>query len=332
MAHDKNETSAKKEYRYDPTYNVKPGLDAMTICVLGSANLDIVLKVETLPLPGETVTATLAGDYLGGKGANQAIAAARMGVATALVGATGEDEAGAWMRRYLADSGVDIRNLARLSGHPSGRAYIMVSAAGENSILVVGGANLAMTADDAPDVAALEARVFVSQLETPIAVIAKTFSHPSAEAGVRILNAAPALPEGRALFDLVDILIVNETELMSYAGLATTDISPATLAEAGGRLIERPGQTVVVTLGAAGAALVRGDGVRLIPGHAAPVVDTTGAGDCFCGVLAAELDRGSSVEDAVAFANAAAAVSVTRLGAAASSPTRAEVEAFLTRH
>jgi ribokinase len=291
-----------------------------------------VLQVEALPRPGQTVTAGVISTHMGGKGANQAIAAARMGARTALVGATGDDEAGAWMRRYLSDCGVDIEHLESLPHHPSGRAYITLAASGENSIVVVGGANLALTADHVPDLSALNAHVFLSQLETPVAVVAGMFADPRAEAGVRILNAAPALPEGRVLFDLADILVVNETELMSYAGLAPAEGVTDRLAEAGASLIARPGQVVVVTLGAAGAAIVQCDGLRLIPGRPAPVIDTTGAGDCFCGVLAAELDRGAKLEAAVAFANAAAAVSVTRLGAAASAPTRAEVEAFLTRH
>jgi ribokinase len=301
----------------------------MAICVLGSANLDTVLRVDALPRPGETVPALDVSDHLGGKGANQAAAAARMGARTAFLGATGADAAGDWLRERLFETGVDVSGLGKLTDQPSGRAYITLSRSGENAIVVVGGANLAFSPDRLPYDALASYSVFLSQLETPMSAIAALFSHPRAGGGVRILNAAPALPEGRALFPLADVIVVNEIELMAYAGLHNVEAVATDLERAARSLIQRQDQAVVVTLGQAGAAVVRSQSFDHAPGCAVQPLDTTGAGDCFCGVLAAELDRGAELVAAAGFANAAAALSVTRLGAAASAPTRAEVDAFL---
>ena len=300
----------------------------MSICVLGSVNQDILLRVGALPKPGETVQALGVSTHLGGKGANQAVAAARMGGAVALIGATGEDEAAQWMRARLGETGVDITRLAKIDGAPSGQAYVMVSDDGENSIIVVGGANLALTGRHAPDAVFAGHGVVVSQLETPVDLIEAVYSRLDGAGAIRILNAAPALADGARLFPHVDILIINETELAAYADLAGAGPSDDPV-ERARSLIGRPEQAIVVTLGGTGVAIVQDHGATRIPGHRVKVVDTTGAGDCFCGVLAAELARGASLEAATRFANAAAALAVTRLGAASSSPTREDVAAFL---
>lgn len=301
----------------------------MTVCVLGSVNLDTVLRVDRLPLPGETLAATSSARHLGGKGANQAVSASRMGAKTLFVGAVGQDSAGARLRQSLIAEGVDVTHLNELVGQATGRAYITLDSSGQNSIVVAGGANGAFCPDDLPVSAARTANVLLSQLETPIDAIARLFSAPRPLGSIRILNAAPALPEGRALFDLVDILIVNETELMTYTGLGSPKDAVAQLEDAARSLVSRPDQIVIVTLGSVGAAIVSSTGVRMVAGRSVNPIDTTGAGDCFCGVLAAELDRGADLETAVEVANAAAALSVTRPGAAGSSPLAQEVEAFL---
>jgi ribokinase len=300
----------------------------MSICVLGSANQDLVLRVAELPKPGETVTAQSTSAHLGGKGANQAVAAARMGAQVTFIGATGTDEAARWLRERLTEAKVDITYLAALEGTPSGQAYVMLSDRGENAIVVVGGANLAVRPDELSEAAMKGHRVYLSQLETPPTVICALFSHPDAVSGIRVLNAAPALPEGRSLFHMADILIVNETELAAYAGIADIGQGPGDQIDAARSLIKRPNQSVVITLGAAGVAIVSEDDVTRTPGRRVEVVDTTGAGDCFCGVLAAELARGVPLEAAAWFANGAAALAVTRLGASTSAPTRLEVEAY----
>ena len=193
-------------------------------------------------------------------------------------------------------------------------------------IVVIGGANAALTAADVANADLTGRTVFLSQLETPAPVVEALFAGRAARKGVKILNAAPAVEAGRALFPLVDIVVINQGELVHYAGAA----EPATPADAiliARRLISRPDQTIIVTLGAAGALAVTPGGHGLAEGWPADVVDTTGAGDCFCGVLAAALSEGCSLTDALGWANVAAAISTERAGAAVSSTLRPEAEA-----
>ncbi len=294
----------------------------MSVCVLGSINRDIVCQVAELPAPGETVAALGLQQFAGGKGANQAVASARWGAPTRLLGAVGHDEAGDALLTHLAEAGVDIAAVARLADQPTGQAYIFVSAAGENMIVVVGGANRAVAAADIEALGLVGHRIFLAQLETPVAAIAALFSTAAARAGARILNAAPALPEGAALFALTDILVVNETELARYAGQDPDTVRAAR------RLITRPDQSVIVTLGAAGALAVSAEAPIEVSGRPAKVVDTTGAGDCFCGILAAALSEGADLARAMALANAAASLSTERPGAAVAATLRTDVEAL----
>jgi ribokinase len=300
----------------------------MSVCVLGSVILDNVLRAPRLPRHGETAVAHAVSRHLGGKGANQAVAALRAGETVTFIGAVGSDEASDWLRKRLAEAGVDTAHLAAVEGAVAGQGYVTLSDDGENSIVIVPGANQAITAAHLSEAAIAGHAVYLTQLETPVAVSAALFSRPDARAGIRILNAAPAVPEGRRLFPLVDVLVVNETELADFAGLSAQPATAADFAGAARTLIERPDQAVVVTLGEAGAIVVRPSGFTSIPGRKVTVVDTTGAGDCFCGVLAAEMAAGASVEDAARVANGAAALAVTRLGAS-SMPTRSDFEALL---
>lgn len=299
----------------------------MSVCVLGSVILDNVLRVTTLPRPGETAVAHATSRHLGGKGANQAVAVARAGEAVTFIGAVGRDDDSLWMGEQLTGRGVDVTHLAVIESAPAGQGYVTLSDAGENSIVIVPGANRALTPANLTEAAIAGHAVYLAQLEVPFDVVATLFSHPDAMAGIRILNAAPAAPEGRRLFQLADVLVVNEIELADFAGLPAVSVNSPDLVAAARALIEMPDQTVVVTLGASGAVVVREGRVTPIPGRQVDVVDTTGAGDCFCGVLAAEMAGGALHEDAAKIANAAAALSVTRLGAS-SVPSRAEFEAF----
>jgi ribokinase len=301
----------------------------MSVCVLGSLNLDIVCSVAGLPRPGETVMGRSVDRIPGGKGANQAVAAARCGAPTRLIGAVGCDEAAETMLAAMADAGVDTAGVARLADHPTGQAFIWVSDAGENSIVVAGGANLAVSPAMLDVAPALAGQVLLAQLETPVAAIEALFA--AAPSGcLRLLNAAPAVPEGRRLFPLVDILIVNETELAVYAGVPVMVDDLDAVAGAARRLISRPGQTVVVTLGKAGALAVDADAHKIVVGRPARVVDTTGAGDCFCGVLAARLAEGTEFAEALQWANTAAALSTERPGATPSMPSLAEIATALS--
>jgi ribokinase len=293
----------------------------MSVCVLGSINLDIVCRVAELPRPGETIMALDVRRFPGGKGANQAVASARWGAQTAMIGAVGRDEAGEELLEHLSFAGVDTSGIQRLADAPTGTAHINVSATGENMIVVVSGANRAVSPEQIISHELQTHRVVLAQLETPVEAIAALFAE--AEGATKILNAAPALDEAKGLFPLADILVVNQSELGRYAGERHSDV--ATTAR---NLISRPDQTVIVTLGARGAMAVDAHEAISVKGHPVDVVDTTGAGDCFCGILAACLDEGLGLPEALLRANRAAAVSTCRPGAAVSATLRAEVEAL----
>ncbi len=294
--------------------------------MLGSINQDVVAFVEKLPLPGETVVARDFAHFPGGKGANQAVAAARMGAGTLMIGAVGADEPGSWMRAFLQENGVDTEMVGINSRQPTGQAFINVSATGENAIVIVPGANAGLTPADIRFERLTGCGIFLAQLECPVETIKSFFSSDAARRGTTILNAAPALPEGAGLFPLVDILILNESELAAYAGLPEPPDDVETAIEGAGNLVGREGQAVIVTLGEKGAVVVTGEQGDLIPGRQANVMDTTGAGDCFCGTLAVALADGYTLNEAVRFAVTAASISVERSVAATSMPARAEVE------
>jgi ribokinase len=301
----------------------------MTVFVLGSINLDAVARVDDLPRPGETVAGTSLALFLGGKGANQAVAAARMGVATRLMGAVGGDDSGLSLKAKLAGYGVQVADVMELESVPTGQAHVWVANNAENMIVVTAGANAMVTAAHVAATAIEGQRVLLCQLETPATAIESLFRLGAAKGALRVLNAAPALPQGAALFPLTDILIVNQTELASYAKL---DREPSRLEEvsvAARKLMSRPDQTIIVTLGSTGVAAVRRDEAFLVEGKKVKAIDTVGAGDCFCGSLCAALAGGMDLREAVELANAAAALSVQKAGAAPSMPSRREVEAFL---
>ena len=301
----------------------------MTVFVLGSINLDAVARVDDLPRPGETVAGTSLQLFLGGKGANQAVAAARMGAPTRLMGAVGGDYSGKSLKAKLAGYGVQVADVMELDGAPTGQAHVWVANNAENMIVVTAGANALVTPQHVAATPIEGQRVLLCQLETPPTAIEALFRAGAAKGALRVLNAAPALPQGAALFPLTDILILNQTELATYAKL---DREPARLEEvsiAARKLMSRPDQTIIVTLGSAGVAAVRRDEAFLVEGKKVKAIDTVGAGDCFCGSLAAGLASGMDLREAVELANAAAALSVQKAGAAPSMPSRREVEAFL---
>ncbi|MBW3623210.1 MAG: ribokinase [Armatimonadetes bacterium] len=294
------------------------------IVVVGSANTDLIVKVPAIPAPGETV---LGGDMArapGGKGANQAVAAARLGAEVAFIGCLGTDDLGDAYLAHLEREGMDLRFLRRAEDRPSGVALIFVGPDGENAIAVAPGANAALTtADvDAAEDAFHGADTVLLQLEVPLAAVQR-----AAELGRRhglrvILNPAPSpttpLPE--MLLSMTDVLTPNRHEAQALSGTAE---APASAAK---RLRGAGVGAVVMTLGPEGAWLLSQEGERRVPGRRVPAVDATGAGDCFNGALAVALSEGRSLEEAVRWATVAASISVTRLGAQPSLPTRAEVE------
>ena len=301
-----------------------PGSDATVatgVLVAGSANLDFVVRAPRIPARGETVLGHGFANHPGGKGANQAIAAARAGGAsTRLLLGLGDDPYAAPLEASLRAAGVAL-HIVRDPVRPTGTAFICVDDAAENAITVAPGANLALAPEHLP---ALDGTaVLLLQLETPLASVA-AYARAARKAGVRVaLNAAPAQALPPELLGAVDLLIVNDGELAALSGiLGDCDAALAALGSSGVA-------TVVVTLGAAGAlALDRGHRLRVPAFRVAPV-DTTGAGDTFCGVLVAALAQRTPLAAALREASAAAALACTRAGAQTSIPTRAEVLALL---
>jgi len=277
-----------------------------SVVVLGSINVDLLLSVERLPKAGETVLGSGVDRQLGGKGANQAVAAARAGAPCVLIAAVGADEDGGRMIAALAEAGVDVSQVSRVAA-PTGLAVVATSSA-NNQIIVIAGANAELDATQVDAVAVAPGDVCLTQLESPIALVERFLRRAKAAGATTMLNPSPAHEAARALLPLVDVLLVNEHERDLLAPLAL-----------------RPDQTLVVTLGEHGVSLARGGETRTVPGRKAEVVDTTGAGDCFAGYLAAALARGADLMDGLAEANAAAALSVQSKGAAPSMPQRADV-------
>jgi len=290
---------------------------AGTVLVAGSANLDFVVRASHVPAPGETVLGRDFATFPGGKGANQAVACARAGGAyTRMLLALGDDPFGAVLDRALAEAGVE-RHVIRAPDVASGTAFICLSDDAENAITVAPGANAALRPHHLPSLRGVSHLLL--QLETPLETVA-SFAHIAHAAGVKVmLNAAPATALPAGLLEDVDLLVANEGELATLAG-------PGTLGEQLARLAV---PCVVVTLGARGCVARRGAELFLQPAFPVDAVDTTAAGDTFCGALAARLAQHASLADALRFASAASALACTRLGAQASVPTRAEVDAWL---
>ena len=299
----------------------------MSVVVIGSINRDLVCEVEALPRPGETVSAHRLRELPGGKGANQAVAAARMGVRVAMIGRTGADAGGTRLRETLVADGVVVDGIGVDPALPTGTAYIAIDRNGENQIIVDAGANAALGSDMIARNVFAGARVVLTQLETPVAAASRAFALAREVGALSMLNTAPALPKGVALFAAADVIVFNQIELAHYLGMDTVPTDP-TEALAARRLLTRDDQSAVVTLGAAGAVLVTRTASHFAPGFRVAAVDTTGAGDCFCGALAALLAEGMALADALPLANAAAALCVQQLGAAPAMPMRAAVEAM----
>lgn len=299
------------------------------VVVVGSANADLVLDIDHRPAPGETVIGSDVVTTPGGKGANQAVAAGKVGGAVAFVGCVGGDDHGALLRESLTSAGVDLTDLRTVDA-PTGTATIMVTPDGENSIIVAPGANRhvtpAMLEETRPSWGA--APVVVLQLEIPLESVALV---ASGARGRVVVNAAPAAPLPAEVLAAADPLVVNESEAAFLLEGAGSAADAADDAGATARALLRLGpRSVVLTLGAAGAVVAEagtddGAGVVRVPAVRVEAVDTTGAGDSFVGALAVELAAGTGLERAVELATRVAAVTVTRRGAQTSFPTLDEL-------
>jgi ribokinase len=301
----------------------------MGVLVAGSINMDIVATAARFPAVGETVAGSDVRFFPGGKGANQAVAAVKSGAPTALIGRLGEDAFAAELKSFLAGQGVDLQHVVTTAGTSSGVALITVHAA-DNTIVVIPGANGLVTAADVGVPAIHAGDVLVSQFEIPLPAITAFFTRGRAAGARMILNPAPVVACDPALLDLVDILVLNETELGVLARAAVSEgDAPARVIEAARGLQRRRDQVICVTLGKRGAvALVNGETLT-IQGRAVAAIDTTGAGDCFVGALAARLSAGAPLRDALGYANIAASICVQRHGAGPSMPTADEVLAAI---
>jgi ribokinase len=290
----------------------------------------MIVQLPHLPKPGETVSGGAFSTAAGGKGANQAVAAARAGANVGLVARVGEDSFGEQAIAGFVGDGIDVSHVTRNPAAPSGVALIFVDDGGENCIAVAPGANATLTPEDvvAAEDLITGAEVVVMQLETPIETVGRAAAL-AREHGVRvILNPAPARQLSDEILGNVSILTPNESEAELLTGIQVSDDAGAE--EAARALSARGVDIVILTLGSRGAYVFESDSGELVPGFEVQAVDTTAAGDVFNGSLAVGLAEGKPLAEAVRFANAAAALSVTKLGAQPSAPTRSEIETFLS--
>lgn len=298
---------------------------APDVVVVGSANVDLVVTMANLPAPGETVLAHESRLLPGGKGSNQAIAAARLGRHVAMIGRTGRDTGGELLRSSLSREGIDLTGFLAVDDTPSGQALVLVDDAAENSIVVIPGANALVSAETVDAAAGLisAATVVVAQLEVPVAAIVAA---ARLSRGTFVLNAAPAQTLAPELLAEVDVLVVNQTEFAVVIG-GDADADPATLAE----LLRGEGlpRRIVITRGAAGARVWDGGTLTDVPAPRVKVVDTTGAGDTFVGALADALARGSQLLDAAQWAVHAASLATQALGATGGMPSADSVLAAI---
>lgn len=275
------------------------------VVVVGSCNLDLVSTTTHLPSPGETLRAVTYAEHAGGKGLNQAVACARMGARTAIIGCVGNDSAGTMLRELLNSEGIDTSQLITVDA-PTGRAFITVDASGENTIVIVAGAN-AQVGDTAITIPS--SKVLLAQLEIPLDVVTQVFIQ--AQGAIRVLNPAPATPLSHELLSLCDIAVPNETESATLGGTKA--------------LLQSGVTTVITTLGERGAEISNATSATLIAPYKVDAIDTVGAGDAFTGALCAELARGETIEHAARIASVAGALATTVRGAVPSLPTRADV-------
>jgi ribokinase len=299
------------------------------LVVIGSSNTDMIVQVPRIPLPGETILGGQFQTAPGGKGANQAVAAARAGAEVSLLACVGDDSFGREALAGFATDGIDCENVVIDPTAPSGVAQIFVAADGENSIGVASGANACLTPAHIERAAsAIEASsTILLQLEIPLETVVRAAEIGSAARCRVILNPAPAQALPAELYPLLDIISPNETEAELLTGIAVKDEGSAAAAAAS--LHDRGVDTVLITLGAAGVFVSTEASSEILPAHVVDVVDTTAAGDVFNGNLAAALCRDLQLEDALAYAQSAAALSVQCLGAQPSAPTRSAIDAFL---
>lgn len=303
------------------------------LCVLGSINIDHVMRVSYFPQAGETIIGKSYQLAYGGKGANQAVAAARLGADVQFIAAIGADQMGQTMKNAFAADGINTQGIITIEQQNTGLAMIQVADNGENNIAIHAGANAALGAEKviAQQSMITESAMLLTQLETPVDAILKAVTIAKQAGKTTLLNPAPAQALPSELLKQIDIITPNETETQILTGIAVHDEGSAAQAA---NILHRQGiNIVIITLGAKGAYLSQQNtNAEMITGFQVEAIDSTAAGDTFNGALATALLEGKDMRDAIRFAHAAAALSVTKLGAQNAIPYRQEVEEFLVRH
>ncbi|NMA60590.1 MAG: ribokinase [Firmicutes bacterium] len=300
------------------------------VLVIGSLNMDLVVHTPRVPGDGETLLGASFHRYFGGKGANQAVAVARQGVETFMAGRVGEDTFGQDQLASLQQEGIDTTYIRVDPEQSSGVASIIIDSSGNNRIIVVPGANGAVTTDDIQALAPLMAQCacVVLQLEIPVETVLFAIKQASSLGVKVILNPAPAETLPGDIYQHITLITPNESEAQLLTGIEVKDLPTAR--QSAQALLAKGVEAVVITLGSQGVYGINAQGEFHFPAHQVIVVDTVAAGDTFTGALAALIGEGYSLEDAARYANAAAALAVTRHGAQPSIPTRSEVEEFLS--
>jgi ribokinase len=301
------------------------------IVVVGSANMDLVIRVPRMPRPGETMAGGAFHTLPGGKGANQAVAAARQGATVHFVGAVGTDDFGLRLTQGLQREGIDLGHMATLPDAASGVAMILLDDGGQNAIVLSPGANALVTAAQVQSAEPLirSADMLLCQLETPLPATTRAIEIARSHGVPVVLNPAPACPLEPALLSQVAYLLPNETEASILSGVSVGDVGSAR--DAAERLRSMGANSVLITLGALGVLFADAQGIAHEPALKVPVVDSTGAGDTFVACFAVAIAEGRPLAQAVHEAQCAAALKVTRLGAQIAVPRREEVREFMAQ-
>lgn len=300
------------------------------VLVIGSSNLDLVVTAKRFPNPGETIFGKKFEMFPGGKGANQAVCAARLGCKTTFIGKMGNDDFREKLSSILIEAGVDIKNLLVDSNEHTGTALITVDDTGQNQIIVISGSNMKLSPKDIQLKSALfsDATVVLAQLEIPIETVVQAAELASKNHALFILNPAPAAALPERLFPLIDFITPNENELELLSGIKIVDDS--SIKHASEKLMQKGVRNIIVTLGKRGAMLVNHSTAKLFPVSEVNVVDSTAAGDAFNGAFASSISEGHLIEESIEFANKVASISVTRMGAQSSMPYLNEIKDLLT--
>lgn len=300
------------------------------VLVVGSSNMDLVVTVKRFPDPGETIFGNRFEMFPGGKGANQAVCAARLGCKTIFIGKMGNDNFNEKLSQTMTESGVDLSNLFVDEKEHTGTALITVESSGQNQIIVISGSNMKLTPEDIESKSFLfeETSVVLTQLEIPIETVIRTAILAKQNDALFILNPAPAASIPENLFPLIDFITPNENELELLTGIAISDNN--SIERAAKLLLHKGIKNVIVTLGNRGCMLINESVTKIYPVIKVKVIDSTAAGDAFNGALASSLSEEHSIDEAIEFANKVASVAVTRMGAQSSMPYLNEIKDFYT--